>query len=65
MVMLLYVAGGLTLACGQPAGLYLLLPATLVALISGILNAWLFLLPPPPGGRPVRDSGHHDAAGPG
>jgi hypothetical protein len=46
MVMLLFVASGLTLACGQSAGLYLLLPATLVALLSGILNAWYFLLPP-------------------
>jgi hypothetical protein len=46
MVMLLFVASGIILACGEPDGLYLLLPATLVALISGILNAWLFLLPP-------------------
>jgi hypothetical protein len=48
MVMLLFVASGLTLACGQSAGLYLLLPATLVAMLSGILNAWFFLLPPSP-----------------
>jgi hypothetical protein len=47
MVMLLFVASGITLACGQPNGLYLLLPAALVAQISGVLNAWLFLLPPP------------------
>lgn len=46
MVMLLFTASGITLACDQPAGLYLLLPAALVALISGVLNAWLFLLPP-------------------
>jgi hypothetical protein len=46
MVMLLFVASGITLACGAPAGLYLLLPASLVALISGVLNAWYFLLPP-------------------
>jgi hypothetical protein len=45
MVMLLFVASGITLACGAPAGLYLLLPASLVALISGVLNAWYFLLP--------------------
>ena len=25
----------------------LFMPATLVALISGVLNAWYFLLPPP------------------
>jgi len=46
MVMLLFVASGITLACGQPNGLYLLLPASLVAQISGVLNAWYFLLPP-------------------
>jgi modulator of FtsH protease len=46
MVMLLFVASGVTLASGQPAGLYLLLPAALVAQVSGVLNAWYFLLPP-------------------
>jgi hypothetical protein len=46
MVMLLFVASGIILACGEPDGLYLLLPASLVAQISGVLNAWLFLLPP-------------------
>jgi hypothetical protein len=46
MVMLLFVASGIILASGEPDGLYLLLPASLVAQISGILNAWLFLLPP-------------------
>ena len=50
MVMLLFVASGIILACGQPDGLYLLLPATLVALVSGVLNAWHFLLPPSTGG---------------
>lgn len=46
-VMLLFVASGAALACGADAGLYLLLPAALVAFISGVLNAWFFLLPPP------------------
>jgi hypothetical protein len=46
MVMLLFVASGVILACGQPAGLYLLLPAAVVAQVSGVLNAWYFLLPP-------------------
>jgi hypothetical protein len=46
MVMLLFVASGVILACGQPAGLYLLLPASLVAQVSGVLNAWYFLLVP-------------------
>jgi hypothetical protein len=45
MVMLLFTASGITLACGAPAGLYLLLPASLVAQISGVINAWYFLLP--------------------
>jgi hypothetical protein len=50
VVMLLFVASGIVLACGQGAGLYLLLPASLVALVSGVLNAWFFLLPPPANG---------------
>ena len=49
IAVLLVVAGGLTLAAGQRAGLYLLFPATLVAFVSGMLNAWYFLLPPPDG----------------
>jgi hypothetical protein len=47
LVMLLFVAGGIVLACGADAGLYLLPPAALVAFVSGVLNAWFFLLPPP------------------
>jgi modulator of FtsH protease len=47
VVMLLLVAGGAVLASGRPAGLYLLLPASLVAFVSGVLSAWNFLLPPP------------------
>ncbi len=47
-VMLLFTASGVILACGEPDGLYLLLPATLIAQVSGVLNAWYFLLPPPP-----------------
>ena len=46
MVMLLFVASGIVLACGEPDGLYLLLPASVVAQLSGVLNAWHFLLPP-------------------
>ena len=46
IVMLLFVASGITLACGVNDGLYLLLPASLIALVSGVLNAWYFLLPP-------------------
>ena len=45
--MVLVVASGALLAAGQDAGLYLLFPATIVAFVSGVLNAWLFLLPPP------------------
>jgi hypothetical protein len=47
IVMLLFVASGIALACGANDGLYLLLPASLVAFSSGVLNAWYFLLPPP------------------
>ncbi|HSZ39099.1 MAG TPA: hypothetical protein VK817_03995 [Trebonia sp.] len=46
VVMLLFVASGIAIAAGADAGLYLLLPASLVAFISGVLNAWHFLLPP-------------------
>jgi hypothetical protein len=53
--MVLVVTGGAMMAAGQDAGLYLLFPATLVAFVSGVINAWLFLLPPP-GGRPRRIS---------
>ena len=49
VVMLLFVASGAVLTSGADAGLYLLLPASLVAFVSGVLNAWNFLLPPPDG----------------
>lgn len=45
--LVLFVASGSALASGADAGLYLLLPASLVAFVSGVLNAWYFLLPPP------------------
>jgi hypothetical protein len=51
LVMLLFVASGSVLVCGSDAGLYLLLPASLIAFISGVVNAWYFLLPPPPGAQ--------------
>ena len=57
--MLLFVASGIALASGENAGLYLLLPATLVAFVSGVLNAWYFLLPPSEGRR-ARNSGRED-----
>jgi hypothetical protein len=44
LVMLLYVAGGIAVTCGANAGLYVLLPASFVAFLSGVLNAWHFLL---------------------
>jgi modulator of FtsH protease len=47
IVMLLFVSSGIVLACGVDDGLYLLLPASLMAFVSGVLNAWYFLLPPP------------------
>ncbi len=56
VVMLLFTAAGALLTSGVDAGLYLLLPASLVAFISGVLNAWNFLLPPPDG-HPGRKAG--------
>jgi hypothetical protein len=53
VIMLLFTASGILLACGQNAGLYLVLPVTVVAFVSGVLNAWYFLLPPP-----RQDAGH-------
>jgi modulator of FtsH protease len=47
VVMLLFVGSGAVLAAGEPAGLYLLVLASLVAFLSGVLSAWNFLLPPP------------------
>jgi hypothetical protein len=47
LVMLLFVASGSCLVGSANDGLYLLLPASLVAFASGGLNAWYFLLPPP------------------
>jgi hypothetical protein len=55
LVMLLFVASGITLACGANGGLYLLLPASLVAFASGVLNAWYFLLPPPTAQQKLKD----------
>jgi hypothetical protein len=55
IVMLLFVVSGATLLSDTSAGLYLLLPGTLVAFVSGVLNAWFFLLPPQDG-HPIRRS---------
>ena len=57
VVMLLFVAAGTVLACGSDAGLYLLLPAALVAFVSGVVNAWFFLLPPPREPTPMPEAG--------
>ena len=56
VVMFLFVASGTALIFRADAGLYLLLPASLVAFVSGVLNAWNFLLPPPEG-QPARRRG--------
>jgi hypothetical protein len=47
IAMALVLASGVTLDAGQNAGLYLVFPAAVVAFVSGVLNAWFFLLPPP------------------
>jgi len=59
-VMVLFVGSGAVLACGVDAGLYLLLPAAAVAFVSGVLNAWYFLLPPPEAYRRGKSSGEAD-----
>jgi hypothetical protein len=56
IVMLLFVASGAVLAGGADAGLYLLLPAALIAFISGVVNAWYFLLPPLRDGKAASES---------
>ena len=53
ITMVLITASGVVLAAGQSAGLYLLFPATVTGFVSGVLNAWYFLLPPL-GGKPSR-----------
>ncbi len=42
---LLAVTSGLILLAGCSAGLYLLVPAVIFALIDGVWSAWLFLVP--------------------
>jgi modulator of FtsH protease len=59
LVMLLFVAAGTVLICGSDAGLYLLLPAALIAFVSGVVNAWYFLLPPPREPQPTRETKAH------
>jgi len=49
------VASGVIVTCGADDGLYLLLPAAAVAFVSGVLNAWYFLLPPPQAYQPGPD----------
>jgi hypothetical protein len=58
IAMVLLLTGGVILAAGQGAGLYLLLPASVVAFVSGVLNAWYFLLPPPGGNQPRMPVAH-------
>jgi hypothetical protein len=60
-VTLMFVASGSVVACGVADGLYLLLPASLVAFVTGVLNAWYFLLPPPPEARPARKREEEEA----
>jgi hypothetical protein len=61
ITMLLVVIGGAVLIAGQGPGLYLIFPAVVVAFISGVLNAWFFLLPPPssrPSKPPAGEESH-------
>jgi modulator of FtsH protease len=38
------LVGGISYWCGGGGGLYWLVPATLLAFVSGVINAWLFLI---------------------
>jgi hypothetical protein len=44
VVQLPAIAGGLLLALGRPAGLWLIAATIMVALTLGVLNAWVFLV---------------------
>jgi len=46
-ITLLVLAAGATLVAGHVGGLYLLVLAVALALISGVANAWLFLIEDP------------------
>jgi len=55
ITMLLVLTSGALLIADQNYGFYLLVPAVIFALVSGVLNAWFFLLPPLP--RPAEQPG--------
>jgi hypothetical protein len=60
MVMMLFVASGIIVDCGADWGLYLVLPAVLIAFLTGMLNAWLFLVPPQPNHRDAKVTSPQD-----
>jgi modulator of FtsH protease len=47
VTMLLIMASGVALVARGEFGFYLLVPAVIAALVTGIVNAWFFLLPLP------------------
>jgi hypothetical protein len=53
IAMALVTGCGIIVAAGHDFGIYLLFPASVLAFVSGMVNAWFFLLPPP-GGQPAR-----------
>ncbi len=40
----LFAIAGIVLLAGRPEGLYLIAPAIVLAILTGVLNAWLFLV---------------------
>jgi hypothetical protein len=62
IIVVLVLASGSLLLAGQVAGLYLLFPGTVIAFVSGVLNAWIFLLPPA-SSRPPRTPDAADVSG--
>ncbi|MEU8074554.1 hypothetical protein AB0B31_03835 [Catellatospora citrea] len=45
----LVAVSGVACAAGREWGLYVLVPGVIAALVSGVINAWLFLVRPPSG----------------
>ncbi|GAA1951471.1 hypothetical protein GCM10009798_08430 [Nocardioides panacihumi] len=48
----LLAVAGMVLLADRPAGLYWIVPAIFLAILTGVLNAWLFLVGDPQGSRP-------------
>ena len=43
MTVVFLVTSGITVLAGHGGGLYWLVPSAVIALVGGVMNAWLFL----------------------